>query len=124
MMLWFHLKKKSFNNQERTTKINHQSKTTPNQSRLKIKIIVVNQNQVQPQKMGNCKKKKEKSLKTEIKSDEQLLKSLDKVALNATTKKSTLKVDAKTCSIKLMENWILLLEKKLLIPLIKITKNQ
>lgn len=58
--------------------------------------VVVNQNQVQPQKDGEIAIKEKENLKTEIKSDEQLFKSLDKVALNATTKKSALKVDAKS----------------------------
>lgn len=58
--------------------------------------VVVNQNQVQPQKDGEIAIKEKENLKTEIKPDEQLFKSLDKVALNATTKKSALKIDAKS----------------------------
>lgn len=79
--------KKSIINQK-TTAINQ---FVENQSQ-----VVVNQNQVQPQKDGEIAIKEKENLKTEIKSDEQLFKSLDKVALNATTKKSTLKVDAKS----------------------------
>ncbi len=79
--------KKSIINQK-TTDINQ---FVENQSQL-----VVNQNQVQPQKDGEIAIKEKENLKTEIKSDEQLFKSLDKVALNATTKKSALKVDAKS----------------------------
>lgn len=79
--------KKSIINQK-TTAINQ---FIENQSQ-----VVVNQNQVQPQKDGEIAIKEKENLKTEIKSDEQLFKSLDKVALNATTKKSALKVDAKS----------------------------
>ena len=79
--------KKSIINQK-TTAINQ---FVENQSQ-----VVVNQNQVQPQKDGEIAIKEKENLKTEIKSDEQLFKSLDKVALNATTKKSALKVDAKS----------------------------
>ena len=79
--------KKSIINQK-TTAINQ---FVENQSQ-----VVVNQNQVQPQKDGEIAFKEKENLKTEIKSDEQLFKSLDKVALNATTKKSALKVDAKS----------------------------
>ena len=79
--------KKSIINQK-TTAINQ---FVENQSQ-----VVVNQNQVQPQKDGVIAIKEKENLKTEIKSDEQLFKSLDKVALNATTKKSALKVDAKS----------------------------
>ncbi len=79
--------KKSIINQK-TTAINQ---FIENQSQ-----VVVNQNQVQPQKDGEIAIKEKENLKTEIKPDEQLFKSLDKVALNATTKKSALKVDAKS----------------------------
>lgn len=79
--------KKSIINQK-TTAINQ---FVENQSQ-----VVVNQNQVQPLKDGEIAIKEKENLKTEIKSDEQLFKSLDKVALNATTKKSALKVDAKS----------------------------
>ncbi|MFN8324508.1 MAG: hypothetical protein U0T80_01970 [Flavobacteriaceae bacterium] len=74
----------------------NQKTTTINQFVENQNQVVVNQNQVQPQKDGEIAFKEKENLKTEIKSDEQLFKSLDKVALNATTKKSTLKVDAKS----------------------------
>ena len=74
----------------------NQKTTTINQFVENQNQVVVNQNQVQPQKDGEIAIKEKENLKTEIKSDEQLFKSLDKVALNATTKKSALKVDAKS----------------------------
>lgn len=74
----------------------NQKTTTINQFVENQNQVVVNQNQVQPQKDVEIAIKENENLKTEIKSDEQLFKSLDKVALNATTKKSALKVDAKS----------------------------
>ena len=106
--------KKSIINQK-TTAINQ---FVENQSQ-----VVVNQNQVQPQKDGEIAIKEKENLKTEIKSDEQLFKSLDKVALNATTKKSALKVDAKSLLNQVDGELDLTFREKLLIPLIKITKT-